>query len=204
MKRNLMVAPLALMLWAHAAWAGAAFVRAASGDIPASSNCTRVSRATPTGEPYTAMRCPTAGGSFVLNYNFPSDSTSPNLTPRLKYLNPDSTVSGNYCFTICMGVAINGNNRANLDVSQCAAENGVGGIYSDAANAQDTVVDTGWSGSIGSFASLVPNNTVGVACTSANCSGAEMSVVVTRVVGGPCSGNSAQNVDILGVAWTYN
>lgn len=166
-------------------WAlGVFHQRMAAAEIPAGSNCTRVTNAIPSGAPYTAIRCPTTGGSFNLNLTVPTDGTG-TFQGRIHFLSPDSGPSGNACTQVCYGVVKGTQSRNNLNLTACQLP------QSRSVPAQYVEDDPGFA-AISVTAKDVSGGTCG-----ADCAGAELVIQFTRLTGGSCSSNSAQNIDYL-------
>lgn len=202
---SIALAAALLVSTGQAAWAGAFHYRAASGDIPSSSNCSRQFVNVPAAAPYTAMRCTTAGGSFDINTVYPTDATSAGLTPRLRWINPDSGAADGYCLNVCFAVIKGGQSR-NAAVFTCSFQ--LLAYAGFPVLAQNNVVDTGMSPvTPGIFPAVIPLDTTGTACTPSSCAGAEMIVQVVRANvsgGGQCSlNNSAQSIDFQSLSVLY-
>lgn len=161
--------------------------RLAAAEIPSGSLCTRVTNNIPSGNPYTAIRCPSdasTDSTFTLNLAMPTDETLGTFQYRPHFLAPLGS-GGNVCYQICYGVVKANQSRNNVNLTACST------VVGRTIPAQYVEDDPGFS-----LLGVVAKDVGGTPCDS-SCAGAELVIQYKRLSRNTCGTDTGTTVDFL-------
>lgn len=137
------------------------------------------------------IQCPSGLCQFMLHRTFPVEATGPTVNITIRRYCPDGSCSGNVGDQVCLEV-VKKNQDPSLGTNNIALACG-GPVQFSAANSttMNGITETNLLG-------VVPLDTLGNACTGANCAGAELNILVIRNAGG-----SSNNINYLDLTLGY-
>ena len=180
-------------------------MKLASAEIDPANNspatCQRISQNTPTGTPYTAIRCasnPSAPFYFTITTTFPYDVAAgvpETVTSSPHFWSPDASPVGVVCLRACYGVVDANNSRNGLNLSQCSD------INQYPLGADDFTVGVPFADQgPAPWQPVTPKDTNGNSCGTApltNCWGRQLVIKYTVFPSSQCTNHTFNAVDFV-------